>query len=611
MSNMVVNTNVLALNSHRSMKVVGNTQSRSASRLSSGLKINSAADDAAGLSISEKMRAQIRGLDMASKNSQDAISLVQTAEGGMQEIDNMVQRIRELVVQSSNDTNENNGIGTGDRQKLQDEVNQLISEIDSMANRVEFNKKKLINGDYAGSKDRIRVLEIAYDATSKALTKADANVDAKGSIYSAATLSFNNYANDANWTDYSATGASAYAASNSAYNNKYNALTAAMLSLATALGSNTGTISVATSITAAVGAITSQITTHTDSSYASNGVAVTDASLAAVCYTGSYVFDNSTLTIPLSGVNTDAVSASTTLTNGASVNVSVGSYNETIGIGTASVTVSNAASLSYATTTSASNANSNPFNTVSTTTASNGSDYAYKLAMDNRKDPTKAADANAYIKAYDEAKAALLARDEVVNVMNDRAAVYNNLNDIAKSATDQLAIAKQDQINANTEYVNIKTKLDAERAAAEGIDQKREGLYMQVGANAEQGIFVTIGSIKADSLGLVDSRGKVAIDLLKNGGGDITGYLEKLDTALSYVTTERSKLGATQNRLEYTIKSLDISSENLTASESRIRDTDMAKEMMNLTKTNVLQQAAMSMLAQANQNPQNILQLLR
>ncbi|MFV0441124.1 MAG: flagellin [Lachnospirales bacterium] len=140
MSNMVVNTNVLALNSHRSLKRTGEAQSKASARLSSGERINSAADDAAGLAISEKMRSQIRGLDMASKNAQDGVSLVQTAEGGLAEIDNMVQRIRELTVQSANDTNTSE-----DRSKIDLEIQALADEIGSMSDRVEFNEKKLLN----------------------------------------------------------------------------------------------------------------------------------------------------------------------------------------------------------------------------------------------------------------------------------------------------------------------------------------------------------------------------------------------------------------------------------------------------------------------------------
>ena len=144
MSNMVVRTNVLALNSHRNLGNVANQQARSSARLSSGFRINSAADDAAGLAISEGMRAQIRGLDQASRNSQDAISLIQTTEGGMQTIGEMVGRIRELVVQASNDTYTGGADGP-DRGLIQREVGHLLSEINDTAARLEFNRRSLLD----------------------------------------------------------------------------------------------------------------------------------------------------------------------------------------------------------------------------------------------------------------------------------------------------------------------------------------------------------------------------------------------------------------------------------------------------------------------------------
>jgi flagellin len=140
---------------------------------------------------------------------------------------------------------------------------------------------------------------------------------------------------------------------------------------------------------------------------------------------------------------------------------------------------------------------------------------------------------------------------------------------------------------------------------------KTKGLWFQVGANADQGVQLSIGSIKTDRLGIGDGNGVSYITVLAASGVDITATLDTVDKALTHVTTERAKLGAAQNRLEYTMNSLDISSENIQSAESRIRDTDMAKEMMNLTQANILQQAAVSMLAQANQAPQSVLQLLQ
>jgi len=142
-SNTVVQTNVLALNSHRNLGLIGAQKEKASARLSSGFRINSASDDAAGLAISEKMRAQIRGLDQASRNAQDGISMLQTAEGGLQEISNMVQRIRELVVQAANDTNE--GESGRDRAKIKEEIDALFNEISDMGKRVEFNNMKILD----------------------------------------------------------------------------------------------------------------------------------------------------------------------------------------------------------------------------------------------------------------------------------------------------------------------------------------------------------------------------------------------------------------------------------------------------------------------------------
>lgn len=179
MSNMVVNTNVLALNSHRAMKNVGTMQSKASARLSSGLKINSAADDAAGLAISEKMRAQIRGLDMASKNAQDGISLIQTAEGALQEVDNMIQRIRELTVQAANDTNTENDEETtttksGDRDKISKEISSLISEIGDTKDRIKFNNKMLLDGTMKTSG---YTFQVGSNAGDTMLVKVDIDLD--------------------------------------------------------------------------------------------------------------------------------------------------------------------------------------------------------------------------------------------------------------------------------------------------------------------------------------------------------------------------------------------------------------------------------------------------
>ncbi|MEL4024099.1 flagellin Hag [Lysinibacillus endophyticus] len=143
---MRINHNIAALNTHRQLNSATNAQSKSMEKLSSGLRINRAGDDAAGLAISEKMRGQIRGLDMASKNAQDGISLIQTAEGALNETHAILQRMRELAVQGGNDTNV-----TADREAIQDELNQLMSEVDRIANTTEFNTQNLLKGSFSGT----------------------------------------------------------------------------------------------------------------------------------------------------------------------------------------------------------------------------------------------------------------------------------------------------------------------------------------------------------------------------------------------------------------------------------------------------------------------------
>lgn len=188
-SNTVINTNMMALTAHRNLTKVGNKQSKANQRLSSGKKINSASDDAAGLAISDKMKAQIKGLDMASKNSEDAISLVQTAEGSLTEVTNMVQRIRELTVQAANDTNT-----SADRMKINTEIKELFAEVDAIASRTEFNDKKLTNGSFTNGFFQIGAnggQNINLSVSAMTVTGLGASLGNVRSAISAATIGTN------------------------------------------------------------------------------------------------------------------------------------------------------------------------------------------------------------------------------------------------------------------------------------------------------------------------------------------------------------------------------------------------------------------------------------
>ncbi|OHW61970.1 A-type flagellin [Andreesenia angusta] len=393
---MRINNNMLAMNTHRQMGITGTNQSKSMEKLSSGQRINRAGDDAAGLAISEKMRGQIRGLNMASKNAQDGISMIQTAEGALNETQAILQRMRELAVQSANDTNV-----SVDRTEIQKEMNQLADEIDRIGNTTEFNTQKLLNGDKVGLKDKIN---------------------------GAATLDLN-----------------------TAANVTANALSATSLNNI----SEEGTI----------------VITRTRS---------TAGATAATLMGDFTIGDPNGMSLTGSG-------------NGGVIGIK--------GIGTAS-----------------------------------------GLAL-------------------------------------------NNMSGMKVGDSITIKVTKMQA-----------AKTDATKALA-----------FQIGANSGQSMLVGIEDMRASSLGVRNGTAAVDVSTYQKATAAVTS----VNTAIERVSAQRSQLGAFQNRLEHSIKNLDTSAENLQASESRIRDVDMAKEMMNLTKQNILQQASQAMMAQANSAPQGVLQLLR
>ena len=386
---MIINHNITALNTHNKLSSASAAQGKSMEKLASGLRINKAGDDAAGLAISEKMRSQVRGLDQASRNAQDGISLIQTAEGALNETHDILQRMRELAVQSSNDTNTD-----VDRNELQKEVNQLAQEVTRISENTEFNTKNLMgengfNGKiHIGANTNQDITLNINDMGAKALNV----VGVKGADVTNGKLTVNNKTEDKYTITYTPAG---------------------------------------------------------------------DKDAAAVAETTAVV-DKSTKTI--------------------------------------TVTLKQAAG-----------------------------------------DSTTAG--------------ALASNDE-----------------LAKALT-------------KTGVVDAKVTIASDSTAAATIPATD--------------VTVTAG-VKDATVGIDISTQTAASEA-------ITTITSSIET----VSAERSKLGATQNRLEHTINNLKTSSENLTAAESRIRDVDMAKEMMNQTKNSILAQAAQAMLAQSNQTPQGVLQLLR
>ena len=463
MSNMVVRTNIFALNAHRNMKNVGAEQQRASNRLASGFRINSAADDAAGLAISESMRSQIRGLDQASRNAQDGQALINTAEGGMQEIQNMLQRIRELTVQAANDTNI-----PLNRAQIQLEIDNLLEEVDGMASRVEFNSHRLLTGNFSDVQRRIVVTPGQTDARANSRWITAANNATEVNNFIAGTFNAivdNGRDLSADFTDW-----------------------ASFKVLGTAAG------------------------------IAANNPAVANFTVNANDINDLTAGGNVTWDIIIGG---DIVASFTK------------SFGDLTGV----------------------NATHADVETEMTTW------------------------------------------------------VAGRTNAQRADLMQQLGF-----VDGGT-HVTFNDTL--------GWQPPGRDLFFQIGANSDQGIEVGIADMRVmnifgNNLDGLGSSGERTLRMLQSIGThlndraqDISSIINGVQRAIDFVSNQRADLGAVSNRLDFTTRSLDISSENLSDAESRVRNTDMAREMMRFTMSNVLQQAAVSMLAQANQLPNNLLQLLR
>ena len=494
---MVVQHNMQAANANRMLGITSGAQAKSTEKLSSGYKINRAADDAAGLTISEKMRKQIRGLDKASSNAQDGVSSVQTAEGALTEVHSMLQRMNELAVQSSNGTN-----SSDDRQAIQDEVDQLTTEIDRVAETTKFNEIYLLKGDDSSTKN---VYMNAHDAGLKG-TLADG---AKSATFTMDELK---------------TGDSVKIA------GKQYTIGASKADVGTAL----------------------------------------DKKLLIVPTTaGAY-------------------------TSGATFSVN----NETYTI----------------TTKAADNSIEKITNSAGQTAYEDNGNIKWASTLPTGKDALtdvkKLVNAGDTVKVDDTTMKAMADADATAGVDSDDSSI------ITKAQAEKMI--KEELTAAN----NIGTT-DKKATVAAGVTADGKTTYaitkgyatvantlsfnLHVGADADMTnkITVDIDTMNSSNLGIKGINVKDAT------GTAATYAIDAIADAVAKVSSQRSALGAVQNRLEHTIDNLDNIVENTTTAESRIRDTDMAKEMVNYSKNNILAQAGQSMLAQANQSNQGVLSLLQ
>ncbi|MBC3888626.1 hypothetical protein GH810_09925 [Acetobacterium paludosum] len=608
---MRINHNIAALNTYNKLAANTAATSKSLEKLSSGLKINKAGDDAAGLAISEKMRGQISGLDTASNNANDGISLIQTAEGALSETHSILQRMRELAVQSSNDTNT-----TSDRKEIQKEIDQLTSETDRISTDTEFNTQKLLNGDKA-----TKVNTNSYAGiTSSADVSVDASV-ATGSYtanvtISAASGTTGTFTQKSTKTDDASGAVSSFSASGAVggtYSGSVVRSTSAALSGTIALESGSGTVAFASGL--GLDADTYTLTmTQKDTSGDAYTLTSADGTVS-IKFSGAsgataLTFSGQVITLSTSGaaVNDASVfkvsnafklgaSGTATASSGTTSGVTVSLAN-TAKIGstfTISVGASGAPTLDL----TKADLDKGTY-TIAVTNYNKSGNTATITLQDSKGNTVNNASGTAYQYSGSLASAISVAGIDVTGT-----SVTGN--STSSFTIDKAQVSKVSLTDATgTEVTGLTFKLNA--AAADGdtfkvdVDSSNE-MKFQIGANEKQSTSLSIAAMGSKDLG-IDK-----LDLTTQSGADAA--ITTIDDAITAVSSERAKLGAVQNRLEHTINNLSTSSENATSAESRIRDVDMAKEMTEFTKNNILSQAAQSMLAQANKQPQNVLSLLQ
>ncbi|MBX4265169.1 flagellin N-terminal helical domain-containing protein [Clostridium estertheticum] len=554
---MIINHNLGAMNANRNMGINASAANKSMEKLSSGLRINKAGDDAAGLAISEKMRGQIRGLDQSSANAQDGISMIQTAEGALSETTSIVQRLRELSVQSSSDTN-----NADDRVAVQKEVVQLKSEIDRIGNTTEFNTTKLIDGSIGakmvGGTDNAAVIStqagartagaltgaVAFNAGASKISSTTTGIDTtdQNITVDGAKIAFRVSKSELDAVAYDTTGAKFADLLQTKINDGISSYNSA----------NDKTIGNVT-----VSAKGNNISITSGSTGATSGIAMTTAASGA---------DN---LWEIAGETAAVATLSNTGIEG-------------------KLTASGAANLSAVKATDTMNVNIDGKDIKVTMGTFGGQGLAAGADMTSANVAVKlAADINAGITAYNLTVPSDNKVDAVTVGVKDGAFV------IQSGSTKATSTVKFDNSDA-AKLIGV---------ANQSSTTQGGGVDFQIGANAGQTMKITVSDMRTAALG-IDK-----IDMSTKEGAQAATSL--LDTALKSVSGQRADLGAFSNRLEHTIANLGTSSENLTSAESRIRDVDMAKEMSTFSKNNILNQAAQAMLAQANQQPQQVLALLR
>ena len=541
---MRIQHNIMAMNAYRNYSNNTSALSKNLEKLSSGYKINRAGDDAAGLAISEKMRAQITGLDVAQKNAKDGISLVQTAEGALTEVHDMLNRMVELADQSANGTYD----GT-DRTQLQKEVTELKKEINRIADSANFNGINLLDGSLAGG-GNVSGVGISDVAATAGVTKTSDFAQLSG-MEDGDKLSYTVAWKDGSGQEFSATVELTYDKANK--------------KLVAADGSTYG-----------VADTDGKATTQEQQ----------DAILAELKKNGNF---NSTFTV------TDTSDALTFTSN-------------TAGTAGGQITAVSLKKTAAADGTVSAISGGGSIGTVTAATDAMQKLDVSKLTVIDAKGTTVPTAADLEKATFEiNGKKFILAKGTSdlknlknlgsdVNVIELADDAYDAGDDGANVAAELSRVTGMDFSVSGTDIVY---KGDTKLSTGEG------GLTLQIGDTSDSfnQLNVTIKDMHTASMGID------AIDISDQKGAQAA--VDVIKAAINYVSDVRGTLGATQNRLDHTINNLSVMEENIQDAESTIRDTDVADEMMAYTKNNILIQSAQAMLAQANQVPQGVLQLLQ
>jgi len=582
---MIINHNLNAMNAHRQLGMNTVNAGKSMEKLSSGLRINRAGDDAAGLAISEKMRAQIRGLEQAARNAQDGISLIQTAEGALNETHAILQRMRELAVQASSDTNT-----SVDRGEIQKEINQLTSEINRIANTTEFNTMKLLDGS--------RSIKTTSTSTTQNITKlvngTGGNVTVDKSLGVSITTG-----EESNWQNAISGGIKIEkdASANEAID--WTNIDLKVNATVTLTKTDSGDLKVQLQATDKLGnAFTHETTLDLDAMKA----AATDGKYKVSFHGVSFDLNIADYEKAVSG-------SSVELDLQKAVDNSAGDVTGTYGI-------------KHDFTESGQAADFTSFSIDGTKEALAGL-KTLSISFDGTYITVTGKDASDNEILKDVTKPATPLTNEGDFFEYKENGISFKFELIKNTSGSPITSFTTKDIDVSNLVAKLQTETKTETTIA-----SNGSLKMQIGANENQSMEITISDITASALGISSktagtgftsalsvSKGtdntsvEYALDV--SSAANASKAITTIDNAIQTVSSERAKLGAYQNRLEHTIANLGTSSENLTAAESRVRDVDMAKEMMSFSKNNILAQAAQAMLAQANQQPQGVLQLLR